>query len=502
MRGLAGGLLAVACAALLYGAVKTWPRTVDDAFITFRYGKNLAEGAGPVFNPGERVEGTSSPSWMVLSAGAIRLGADPVPLLKAAGVAASLALLFVLHFALRRAGVPPLGAGAATLLLGASLVLQIWAAAGMETNAYALVFFAGLVLLSAPEPSAGGFAAASAVLVLAALTRPEGLVVWGAGAGVVLLRAGTGRERMRALLAYGAPGLALSAFFAWRIGYYGAPLPNTYYVKTGGGLALWKQGLTGLRLFLTSPAHLPWLAAAALGTVAGLRRRETRAATAILAGACALHLLWVVSVGDDGLRVHRFYPPVLAPLAFLAGLLFRGPRPAVLTGAAAVALSVPLSLQALHAEVAPDLVYQEGNERLGRLLRETTPPGTRVAVAAAGAIPYYSGLPCIDMYGLNDAHIAREPFPETRSGRLMKWDNAYVLAQRPEMIAINRGYFRAGDPMLPEVARRPGLLAAGPMDRDLFRRVAEDGGYALRPLRFPDGSVFFVFERLDEVSAR
>src|SRR5262245_7083765 len=54
---VAACLLALAAAALLYGVVRTWPRTVDDAFITFRYAENLAEGAGPVFNPGERVEG-------------------------------------------------------------------------------------------------------------------------------------------------------------------------------------------------------------------------------------------------------------------------------------------------------------------------------------------------------------------------------------------------------------------------------------------------------------
>ena len=41
----------------------------------------------------------------------------------------------------------------------------------------------------------------------------------------------------------------------------------------------------------------------------------------------------------------------------------------------------------------------------------------------------------------------------------------------------------------------PAVLAASPMDRDLFARVAADGGYALAPVRFDDGSVFFVFVR-------
>src|SRR6266508_6761075 len=42
---------------------------LDDAFIQFRYAANLAEGRGPVFNAGERVEGAS---------GGIRIGAIAV----------------------------------------------------------------------------------------------------------------------------------------------------------------------------------------------------------------------------------------------------------------------------------------------------------------------------------------------------------------------------------------------------------------------------------------
>jgi len=62
---------------------------------------------------------------------------------------------------------------------------------------------------------------------------------------------------------------------------------------------------------------------------------------------------------------------------------------------------------------------------------------------------------------------------------------------------INRGYFVAGDPDADRVARDPGILAVSPMDRDLFARVARDGRYALGPVRFDDGSVFFVFVRSD-----
>jgi hypothetical protein len=45
------------------------PRTIDDAYITFRYARNLLEGNGLVFNPGEPVLGTTTPVYALLMAG-------------------------------------------------------------------------------------------------------------------------------------------------------------------------------------------------------------------------------------------------------------------------------------------------------------------------------------------------------------------------------------------------------------------------------------------------
>src|SRR4051794_35154349 len=42
------------------------PQMVDDAYISFRYARNLADGFGLVFNPGEQVEGFSNLLWTLL----------------------------------------------------------------------------------------------------------------------------------------------------------------------------------------------------------------------------------------------------------------------------------------------------------------------------------------------------------------------------------------------------------------------------------------------------
>ncbi len=506
-RWAGGALLALATALLVCGAILWWPRTVDDAYIIFQYARNLTEGQGAVYNPGERVEGYSSPSWMGLMAALIAAGVDPVAASKWLGLAASVALLVLVYRSLERSGTPAWGAGLATVPLGASFVLQIWSVSGMETTAYALLFFAGLAQITGREASVGRSLCASLLLACAALTRPEGLPFWLLAA--VPLVAGPGREMLwRRLAAYAAPGLVLAGHFAWRLAYYGVPWPNTYYAKTGGGLRMWRQGLHGLTDFLKEPAHAVWIAAAAAGLLAGVAGRgRGRRAAAIMGLAVLLHLLFVVSVGDDGLFVHRFYAAIAGPLAFLCGQLFSSERAGsrlarTLAGAGllAVAAATLLSVQTFHARLMPvlrevALPYLEGNIKLGRQLAATRAPGTLIAVASAGAITYEARLPTIDMYGLTDGRIAHGPYPARAPGRLMKWDNAYVLSRRPELIVINRGYFRAGDPQADAVLRQPLLLVDAPMDLDLFDRVIRDKGYALLAIPFPDGSRYYVFER-------
>jgi hypothetical protein len=63
------------------------------------------------------------------------------------------------------------------------------------------------------------------------------------------------------------------------------------------------------------------------------------------------------------------------------------------------------------------------------------PPDTLMAIHSAGAIPYYAGLPTIDMWGLTDHHIARAPAPTMGEGLAghEKGDPAYVFGREPAL---------------------------------------------------------------------
>jgi hypothetical protein len=77
----------------------------------------------------------------------------------------------------------------------------------------------------------------------------------------------------------------------------------------------------------------------------------------------------------------------------------------------------------------------------------------------------------------------------------MKWDSAYALARRPDLIIINLGYFPKGHRLAEAAASDLALLVSHPMDVDLFRHVARDGSYRFQSIPFDDGSRFYVFER-------
>jgi peptidoglycan/LPS O-acetylase OafA/YrhL len=74
--------------------------------------------------------------------------------------------------------------------------------------------------------------------------------------------------------------------------------------------------------------------------------------------------------------------------------------------------------------------------RLGLLLRATTPDDFRIAVAAAGATPYFSGRPTEELLGKNDRVIARLAPRGVFSPGHDKWDYHYSLGERKSQLIV------------------------------------------------------------------
>lgn len=438
---------------------------LDDAYISYRYAWNLAHGYGLVYNPGEAVEGYTNFLWTAMSAVPIAWGISPATVTLTLTIAASIALVGLTWrigaILSRRAYVWV--AAACVLLAIDSAVLSYGArGSGMESMLFAaLVMLAALLVFQPGEHASSAYIAGGIVLALASLTRPEGLLVAALFIGTRTLQEWRNHRRGRfALLHSLLPYLAVMVpFEMWRTLYYGYPLPNTFYAKTGASLALIQRGWE--HFFFFRADHWLLMALSAIGIVLFAATWRKSGVLTALAAYTLLQTLYVLWVGDDHFPGWRFYVPIIAPMVLLSqetarrALLFL-PAMGRLRWAAGglVALTVIVyasdtiwleESQGVIAEYTRlHAAYVERWGSAGLWLKSNTPPQTLTAAKGAGAIAYYSRRPTIDMFGLTDLHIGHLDIADMgeRNAGHDKTDPAYVLARQPTYILAEwAGYF-------------------------------------------------------------
>ena len=315
----------------------------DDAFISFRYARNLLDGHGLVFNPGERVEGYTNFLWTLELAGIWGLfGVRPehsAPWLSVLFTVGTLAAVLYqiarMPFLRRRGLVAWMSMG----LLCGSATFAVWTSAGgLETRQFTFFIVAAVVLLSVHRGSWLGLLSASFSLGLASLTRPEGLLIVGCYIGWFVLQSMADASKPYIRGSEGWPSarvadalvwmlkrvdwrgftclvlpfaLIVCAHFLFRWLYYSEFLPNTYYAKFVR--PWWDMGLryyaaagleTGLYLLVPLAAAGAWV-----------RWGTSRDGIYCLVLLCVgLHAVYVMRLGGDHFewRMLDFYWPLLA----------------------------------------------------------------------------------------------------------------------------------------------------------------------------------------------
>ncbi|MFQ5417937.1 MAG: hypothetical protein ACE5FL_12925, partial [Myxococcota bacterium] len=410
----------------------------DDAYIFYVYANNWLAGNGPTFN-GARVEGFTSPLWLLLltAAGFVKI---PLPVAgEVLGTFSGLLALLATHRLARAAGLAGVWALLPVGLLAASGDFVFYMASGLALPLFtAFVAWSTAAVLEAPPAHTLRSPRFAALVAGMILTRPEGALVAALlyGYGWVATRS------PRLVLAAGVRTLALLlpvlALKAW---YYGYPLPNTYYAKSGAGFANVAHGLRYLGAAV--PRHLPLLL---LLLPAALDRSRTRAASPArpLPFLFASTAVWLASIalqGGDNMVGARVVVPALPWLCVGLVALAGAAKPA----ATFVAVGIASAGMVLgYARTESVRIHAEGwradavvREAAGRYLGKHFPPDTLVALNPAGSIPFYSELPTIDMLGLNDEHIAHRG-ARNRKQRFghQAGDGAYVLSRRPDVILL------------------------------------------------------------------
>ncbi len=418
----------------------------DDSFISFRYARNLAQGHGLVFNPGERVEGYTNFLWTVLMAGAIALGIDVIIASKILATVAGIVTIW-LTFHLSRQELGDVWPGAlAAGMLAVTVSFARYAVSGFEMLLYGMLVLLGLHLYLRALKVGTIPARAGIALALAAMTRPEGIIVYGAVTFHYLFTLWLKPVRETQRLAFlggwlASFSLVYAPYFIWRYTYYGYLLPNTFYAKVGQpNLVLFSRGLLYLQeiLLLANPQ-----AALCLGLGyfwAGRRRTKV-----LLYGLAGIYLSYIIAVGGDMQEVFgsRFLIPLL-PVIYVLGVggmkglaarLDQRKHNLLWVGFIGALICI-FGIWSRFEQRGYLSLQQEGWITLGHWLNRQAQPNDTLAIDAAGIIPFYSALYTIDMFGLNDLYIAH--LTVTTGQGFAGHDKSaptYVLNRRPTYIA-------------------------------------------------------------------
>ena len=441
---------------------------LDDAWIHLHFARNLAEGAGFVYNPGRPVAGSTAPLWtLLLGAGALLAGPS-VAMAKVLGVACALGAAVLTRRAAQAWGAPPevaVVAGVALLWAGP---IAWGALSGMEVTLAALLVAAALLAHAAERHWLAG-----ALAALAVPARPEaGLLI-----PLLLLSRPLSAGRLGAFVL--VPAAIVAPMIAFSHVTVGVPYPATAVAKVEGGLIGWLGGLReplSLTLavrpwaFVREWADWLWLTHVLLPllllpAIALAWRRGGRAlgvvALALLAHPLAMAVL--APYRGPGFQEGR-YSAHLLPLAMVIlavglGTALRGRRRLALLAWLALALWALVPAAERYAWGVQNIEAMQ--VRLGHWVAASTSPTARLAVNDIGAIAYVSRREIVDLVGL----VTPEILPYRRQGE--EGVIRFLIRSCPDYVIIFPTWF-------PRLAARADLLE--PLHRVRLDRVEVSGG--------------------------
>jgi hypothetical protein len=387
----------------------------EDAFILFKYAKNVACGHGIVFYAGgPHAEGATDFLWMVLLAAARAVGLD---------VAAAAALLNGVGFFLaariflsarpHRATQPRILRGVAVALLFAS------SAAVAGERGFSAMLYSAVALFTLTRVVAASSRASNDLpwlALLLGLIRPDGVVL-GAGLGALAaFRAYKNRHFRDFAIRLGAAMIVGAIYFLWRWHYFGSLLPLPLYVKQHYNVG-WPPGVE-VTLDWCAATLLPLAIVMVLSRIVlgPLRARDAFRVRAlgIALVPFAIHVASFVPSDPTQNVVDRFEAPAqLALLYFTLQVLIARRRRSIalsrvvfLSAALVVAFFPMFRLDWFEVE---DSLWGQYPNALSRDLGALTDSNTKIAATEAGRVLYFARGPVLDLVGLNTRETALAP---------------------------------------------------------------------------------------------
>jgi hypothetical protein len=430
------------------------PFVPDDSYISFRYADHLSQGQGLTYNAAEPpVEGYSNLLWILMCAALGRAELSIAAWAPRIGVGLGVATLLLFWVLLRRRQSPPPVAGFGLLLVATSGPFILYSVSGLETPLCSFLLVLAMFCAERVFGAKRGWLPALAVTCsLFSLCRPEGVLLFPALMGLLLMARNRSYRRCEVLAASGIYVAAMIGYHAWRMSYFGELWPTPFLSK-GAGSSLLSTWTTNFRFLFWRQNHdfAPFgyyygaLGLIAGGTVLGIIRRERRMPFEALPAALAALYGLVYLNFVDWMPGMRYAVPLIGLLALALGASngfvarsIRRPasagtsaRPRRGTIAAAYGLALAIGLSSVAVLGRDGRRNEASTQRclveLGTWLRVNVPSHTLLAMSDVGATPYYSGLPTIDINprSLTDRHIAHHG-----------WSDRYFYERDPDLVVL------------------------------------------------------------------
>jgi len=439
-------LLAAILAGIAAFALLAWKFNwiCDDAFISFRYAKNLANGNGLCYNPGSHtpVEGYSNPLWTLLMALFEALRLDVTVWSRIISVLCGGALIVHVTRYTRRAFSLGFGQTAAASLFLATLpTVAVWSTSGLESMPACLLIFMTYERLLGSSTKPHGIHAALLGTCLC-LIRADGpgflALILAAAAFTWFFRGKKGALLRASLVVAAAATAAVAIHVAWRYSYYNDFVPNTAHVKAGLSMIRIERGVYYvMSLFLAVPSLALVLIFSLLPRSSPSRPPAAGALWMTFATAA-----YAIYVGGDFMTMGRFLLPAMPFAAVLFAGVLCGPRVKRTSFVALFAFTV-LALSMLpcfdlnpipraarekfhfrwgDSEYRTEHAIWEAMKRntetwtfLGKELKRFTKPGESIVLGPIGAQGYYSDLFIYDIYGLTNRDVLKSSGPPKRN---------------------------------------------------------------------------------------
>lgn len=414
-----------------------------------RYAQRFVEGKGLSWNDGHPVEGYSNLLWILGISALAKTGLDFILSARILGIICSLGtiLSIINHFRKQKIAKEYLFLG--IILLITTPCFAIWAIGGLEQPLYA--FLLTLTIIEVSEiVNKSNFRRVyflSLWLGLLALTRPDGFLFTMITFGFLFITYYKNKSFSIKICCFVflIPALFLLLQLIFRYSYYGELVPNTALVKVKITLHhILRGGFYHVKAFFGTFL----MSAVGLYFLYILVYRKKNVFGFYLLLNIIIWISYITLVGGDIFPAFRHYYIVLIFFVFsiITGLKyfdqidFKNFKVKAIVIVILI-LNVFIQFYIPQNQYAKEERWEFEGMNLGKKLKNIFSNTTLIAVTAAGCIPYSSELPSVDMLGLNDYFLARNPPANFGNGALAHelGDANYVMRRNPDIIIISIG---------------------------------------------------------------